>query len=87
MDYSSQDSNPIDFSKSNKDLVHNKVPNTLHVTDEEMERRVIPVVRLNHASCSEMLNFDEIFPFFFRTKMKTTTQIPIIVRMQHQLSI
>lgn len=46
MDYSSQDSNPIDFSKSSKDLVHNKVPNALpHAIDEELERRVMPIVR------------------------------------------
>lgn len=45
MDYSSQDSNPIDFSKSNKDLIHNNVPTTLHTTEEELERRAIPVVR------------------------------------------
>ncbi len=47
MDYSSQDSNPIDFSKSNKDLVHNNVSTTLHaVAEEELDRRVvIPVVR------------------------------------------
>lgn len=45
MDYSSQDSNPIDFSKSNKDLVHNKVPSTHHASEEDLERRVIPVVR------------------------------------------
>lgn len=45
MDYSSQDSNPIDFSKSNKDLVHTKVPSSHHVTEEELERRVVPIVR------------------------------------------
>ncbi|KAG4068055.1 hypothetical protein HA402_011388 [Bradysia odoriphaga] len=43
MDYSSQDSNPIDFSKSNKDLVHAKVPSSHHAAEEEIERRVGPV--------------------------------------------
>lgn len=43
MDYSSQDSNPIDFSKNNKDLIHNHLG---HVMSEEdlLDRRPNTIV-------------------------------------------
>lgn len=82
MDYSSQDSNPIDFSKSNKDLAHNKAPSTHHASEEDLERRVIPVVRcIRTRFCVENLNTI----FIPRIKTKTTTEMQIIVWKQHQL--